>query len=301
MPRDENRIPVIGAISSTDSTTLVVLEADATNKALNTNITNSDLDIRDLAETQDSVAIYGSDDGGTTMRLIKTDSGGSVQVDFENTTLAVTNAGTFAVQEDGAALTALQLIDDTVYVDDADWTDDTSKHLLVGGLYQSSPQTITDGDVAPFNMTVNGALHTAVQNTVTVDLGSNNDVVQPTHDNFNANVNLQVGDADVDSSNAVPTEHSITGIGDGVKTVTTAGTDEALAGSTACKKVDIQALTDNTGTVAVGASGVDATLGTGTGIVLYPGDTYSLEIDNLSDIYVDSTVNGEGVRYVYYT
>ena len=45
------------------------------------------------------------------------------------------------------------------YVDDADWTDSSSKHLLVGGLYQSSPQTVTNGDVAPFNMTTNGALH----------------------------------------------------------------------------------------------------------------------------------------------
>lgn len=81
---------------------------------------------------------------------------------------AVTNAGTFAVQEDGAALTALQLVDDVVYVDDADWTDNTSKHALVGGLYQSTPQTVTDGDVAPFNITANGAMHVAVQNTVTV-------------------------------------------------------------------------------------------------------------------------------------
>jgi len=62
---------------------------------------------------------------------------------------AVTNAGTFAVQVDGAALTALQLIDDAIYVDDADWTDTTSKHMLVGGLYQSTPQTITDGDGGP--------------------------------------------------------------------------------------------------------------------------------------------------------
>lgn len=89
---------------------------------------------------------------------------------------AVTNAGTFAVQEDGAALTALQLVDDIVYVDDADWVDGTSKHALVGGLYQSSPQTVTDGDVAPFNITANGALHVAQQGVVTVDLGANNDV-----------------------------------------------------------------------------------------------------------------------------
>lgn len=75
---------------------------------------------------------------------------------------AVTNAGTFAVQVDGAALTALQLIDDVVYVDDADWTDSTSKHVLVGGLYQSTPQTITDGDVGPFQVDANGCLKVAI-------------------------------------------------------------------------------------------------------------------------------------------
>jgi hypothetical protein len=69
---------------------------------------------------------------------------------------AVTNAGTFAVQVDGAALTALQLIDDAVYADDADWTDGASKHVLVGGLYQSTPQSITDGDVGPIQLDANG-------------------------------------------------------------------------------------------------------------------------------------------------
>ena len=73
----------------------------------------------------------------------------------------VDNAGTFAVQVDGAALTALQLIDDTVYVDDADWTGDTSKHVLVGGVYESVPQAITDGDVGPLEVTKNGYLRVA--------------------------------------------------------------------------------------------------------------------------------------------
>ncbi len=87
----------------------------------------------------------------------------------------------------------------------------------------------------------------------------------------------------------------------GIKTVTTAGTDVALAASTPCVKVDIQAQTDNTGFIAVGAVGVDATEATGTGIELEAGDVYSLEIDNLADIYIDATVSGEGVRYTYYT
>jgi hypothetical protein len=45
---------------------------------------------------------------------------------------AVTNAGTFATQVDGSALTALQLIDDPVFVDDAAFTVGTSKVMATG-------------------------------------------------------------------------------------------------------------------------------------------------------------------------
>lgn len=94
---------------------------------------------------------------------------------------------------------------------------------------------------------------------------------------------------------------TITGIGHGVTTVTTAGTDVALASSTTCQRVIIQAQTDNTSVIAVGSSGVDATVATGSGTLLYPGDTFELDIDNLADVYIDSLVNGEGVRYTYFT
>lgn len=175
---------------------------------------------------------------------------------------------------------------------------------------------------------------------VVVDLGANNDVtvtssVLPTGASTSAKQDTVIGhldgvegllttiDADtgtlagtvsgsevqVDVVAALPTGtnaigrtgHDITGIGHGVKTVTSAGTDEALAGSTACKRVTIQAQTDNTSAIAIGGSGVDATVATGTGILLYPGDVFELEIDNLADIYVDALVNGEGVRYAYFT
>jgi len=95
--------------------------------------------------------------------------------------------------------------------------------------------------------------------------------------------------------------HDTTGIGHGVKTVTTAGTDVVLAASTACKWVIIQAQTDNTSKIAVGATGVDATIATGTGILLDPGDVITILDDNLADIYLDSLVSGEGARYTYGT
>ena len=104
-----------------------------------------------------------------------------------------------------------------------------------------------------------------------------------------------------DTQGALYTTHGITGGADGVTTVTSAGTDVVLGGDVACKKIAIQAQTDNTGLIAVGFTGVDATEATGTGVILYAGDTYSLEVNNLQLIYIDSTVSGEGVRYTYFT
>jgi hypothetical protein len=108
---------------------------------------------------------------------------------------------------------------------------------------------------------------------------------------------------DASATNPLPVASvsGITGIGDDRKVVTTAGTRVALASSTACKQVVITAETDNTGIIVVGGSTVVASLATRRGIPLYPGDTISLEIDNLADVNLDSTVNGDGVTFAYFT
>lgn len=93
---------------------------------------------------------------------------------------------------------------------------------------------------------------------------------------------------------------SDTTIGDGRKTVTNAGTREALATTTACKRVDVQALSTNTGTVVVGGSTVVAAAGTRRGVALEAKQTYSFSIDDLAKVYVDTTVNGEGVNFTYF-
>lgn len=74
-----------------------------------------------------------------------------------------------------AATTALQIIDDAIYVDDADWTDGTSSHMLIGGLYQTTPQSITDGDVGPLQVDVHGVLKV-------IGVDSNGDAITPTID-----------------------------------------------------------------------------------------------------------------------
>jgi len=84
-------------------------------------------------------------------------------------------------------------------------------------------------------------------------------------------------------------------IGSGQKNVTTAGTQLVLAGNVKCGTVVIKALAANTGKIYVGDSTVSST----TGFILDAGETISFDIDNLSDIYIDSSVNGEGVSYVY--
>lgn len=85
-------------------------------------------------------------------------------------------------------------------------------------------------------------------------------------------------------------------IGDGSKDVTTAGTRVALsATSVACKKVHIQAKNTNTGSIYVGGS----TIAAGRGIELLTFASITLEVSDLSLIYIDSSVNGEGVTFLY--
>lgn len=78
-----------------------------------TTVQATNLDIRDLSQATDGVAIYGSDDGGTTKRLIKTDAGGAIQVDLEVSSVTVDNvtidneggASAVNVQDGGNSLT----------------------------------------------------------------------------------------------------------------------------------------------------------------------------------------------------
>ena len=90
---------------------------------------------------------------------------------------------------------------------------------------------------------------------------------------------------------------------DGNKTVAAAGTAEALMSSrTPASWVTVQALLTNTSSVYVGASTVDS----GRGIELPSAlDSWSIpELGgptylDLSTIYVDAAVNGEGVKFIY--
>ena len=81
------------------------------------------------------------------------------------------------------------------------------------------------------------------------------------------------------------------------KTVTTAGTAEALGASTALEEgVIIMALKGNTNNVFVGDSSVDKD--SAKQYELEPGEAMAIAVDDLAKIYVDVTTNGEGVQFV---
>lgn len=76
---------------------------------------------------------------------------------------AVTNSGTFATQVDGAALTALQLIDDTVFADDAAVTLGSSKGNVAAGVAVATDGTdptavSAEGDAAALRTDMNRLL-----------------------------------------------------------------------------------------------------------------------------------------------
>lgn len=86
-------------------------------------------------------------------------------------------------------------------------------------------------------------------------------------------------------------------ISDGRAFVTTSGTRVQLTSTGLISEVTIQAEEDNTGKVVVGGSTVVAALATRRGITLAPGDTVTLQTNNLSNIYIDAMVNTDGVTY----
>mgnify|MGYP000853190708 FL=1 len=119
----------------------------------------------------DSTGVLSVDDNGSTLSV--DDGGGSLTVDgtvaISGTVTvgshAVTNAGTFAVQVDGSALTSLQLIDDTVFVAGTDtYTEAASKGQLLLAVRRDADTTLvnTTNEFGPLQMDANGYLKVEV-------------------------------------------------------------------------------------------------------------------------------------------
>jgi len=93
----------------------------------------------------------------------------------------------------------------------------------------------------------------------------------------------------------------------GRKTVTTPGTAVQLSISLkAAVEVLVSALSTNTGIVCVGGSSVLATAGSESGVLLKPGETARIYggmsceggLLDLTSLYLDAAVAGEGICYL---
>ena len=222
-----------------------------------------------------SMSVAGTASGGALKELL-VDSSGHLQVDVLTApTLtvnshAVTNAGTFAVQVDGDALTSLQLLDNAI-----DGNQMQVDIIADGNLYTLGTNAYLEG-------TTTGRVAGAVRNNVLAALAGTDNEIAPFQ---------------VDTQGALYTTHGITGIQSDNNEGVDDTTAEVLKSSTACKRVDMQADHSNTGYIYVGGSDVSAT----KGIRLAPGDFYSIDVDNTADIYVLASVDEEDIHFNYFT
>ena len=132
--------------------------ASSLGKAEDAAHTSADVGVMALAVRQATATDLsaGATDGD--YEPLQVDASGRLHVNAGTVTVAshaVTNAGTFVVQENGAALTALQLIDDAVYTDDAAFTPATSKILGIGfQADEASTDSVDEGDIGAARMTL---------------------------------------------------------------------------------------------------------------------------------------------------
>lgn len=118
---------------------------------------SGDVGVPALAVRRDSAAVGSGADGDYS--TLNVDSSGRLWCNVANTVTvgshAVTNAGTFAVQVDGSALTALQLIDNTIVVDDAAFTPATTSVNMAGfQADETSTDSVDEGDAGAARMTL---------------------------------------------------------------------------------------------------------------------------------------------------
>jgi len=83
-------------------------------------------------------------------------------------------------------------------------------------------------------------------------------------------------------------------VANGRTTVATAGTRVPISGDMEVISVTVKALRTNTRNIYVG----DETVSSSNGYVLAPGEAVDIEIDNLSKVYIDADVSGEGVCWL---
>lgn len=102
-------------------------------------------------------------------------------------------------------------------------------------------------------------------------------------------------------SNHKPLQGIFRNMVSGTQSVATAGTAVQLISSqTECKSVDVTADAGNTDVILVGGSGVVAASGTRKGVPIFPGNTYTFKITDVSNVWIDAVHSGDKVVFNYF-
>lgn len=244
--------------------------------------------------------------GATSQRLHVDDGGSSLSVDDNSGSLtmdAPVGTPVFVRLSDGTSAIA------TLPVSLASLPALAAGTNAIGKLAANSGVDIGDVDVTsvptdPFGATADAAVAAGASGSISAKLRR----ISQGLEDLKTNVVLAAGTAAIGKLAANSgvdigsVGHNVTGIGDGRKTVTTAGTRVTLASSTAAKQVTLTALSGNTGVIVVGGTACVAALGTRRGTPLNAGDSMGpIPVDDLNDINLDATVNGDGVSFTYLT
>jgi hypothetical protein len=196
------------AVAGTDGTNPQILKTDSSGE-LQVDIVGGITSVTEYTEGDTDASISGTaimwEDGSDTLRAVSASK--PLPVDIQDSSVAVTNTGTFATQVDGAALTALQLIDDPVATTASAIP---SKGMAVSGTDGTNARVIrtdTAGVQAVYNRSrerntyffyTGSAVHVAAASTLFFDM-------------FNADASLVV--RIIHLSHIVNLETAVTGVG----------------------------------------------------------------------------------------
>jgi hypothetical protein len=156
---------VAGAGAVSTAVQRVTLASDdpavAALQILDNAIAGSEMQV-DIITVPAPLSTTGGGTEATALRVtLASDSTGVVSIDDNGGALTVDNGGTFAVQESGGALTALQLIDDSVAtLGTTTYTETTTKGLVIGALRRDADTSAVDttNEIAPLIVDANGYL-----------------------------------------------------------------------------------------------------------------------------------------------
>lgn len=284
--------------SGSDSVAAVQSGAWSVGVSGSVTVEGTDFDIRDLSPESDGVLIYGSDDGGTTKRPIKTDAGGAIQVDLEVASVEVTAfpdnepfnmaqvSGTAVSVNSGTLDNGTQRV--TIATDDEinDWISSIEAHSgTIAGDTTSIDGKITACDTG----NISGAVTTELD-TDDLDTGAGTD----TQAIVGVALAEDGGHVLLGSDNPLPVSGTVTATiqeplsvddNGGSLTVDNAGLTELAAAINASSQMDINIAADGVGLAQESGGNLDTIAGDTTSIdgKITECDTGSVTISSFPD------------------